>query len=148
MVDNVACPINFARPPQRMSDTAPLQSGVAQSPADGMLVDAIAVTLQAAADARAALFAQLVADIEAWIKAHPDERPWTCTPLRATDGAHVFRGGVGHSLVIDAAGRMWRARSYEDFVTTYNIADGRCDIATLTPLYAQMRQYRPNVRWG
>ncbi len=129
-----------------MSDTSPLQSSVLQSPADGMLIDAITRTLQAEASARAGVLLQLVREIEAYISARPQERAWTCTIWTATDGARVFRGGVGHSLVIDGAGRLWQARSYEDFVTTYTIADGRCDIATLTPLYEQMRPYRANAR--
>ena len=53
----------------------------------------------------------------------------------------IFRGGVGHSLVIDASGRLWRARSYEDFATTYTLTECSCEIKTLTPLYAQMREY-------
>jgi len=73
----------------------------------------------------------------------PAERPWTCRVYAGTDGSRIFRGGVGHSLVIDANGRLWRARSYEDFETTYRIADGTCEIATLTPLYEQMREYQP-----
>lgn len=60
-----------------------------------------------------------------------------------TDGSRVFRGGVGHSLVIDQSGRLWRARSYEDFVTTYTLSDTTCSIESLTPLYEQMRQYLP-----
>lgn len=72
---------------------------------------------------------------------HPEERPWTCKVYDGTDGSAIFRGGVGHSLVIDPAGRLWRARSYEDFDTTYKFTDGSCEIDTLTPLYAQMREY-------
>ena len=53
-----------------------------------------------------------------------------------------FRGGVGHSLVIDSAGRLWRARSYEDFDTTYRFVGASCEIDTLTPLYGQMVEYR------
>lgn len=75
--------------------------------------------------------------------AHPEERPWTCTVYTGTDGSRIFRGGVGHSLVIDPEGRLWRARSYEDFETTYAFPEGGCEIATLTPLYDQMREYLP-----
>lgn len=75
--------------------------------------------------------------------AHPEERPWTCKAYDGTDGSAIFRGGVGHSLVVDPAGRLWRAGSYEDFDTTYRFTDGSCEIDTLTPLYAQMREYRP-----
>jgi len=119
----------------------PLQSGVVTSPADALLADAVARTLAAPADRRAGIFAAAVAEIEAALRAQPLERPWTCTIYRGVDGSHIFRGGVGHSLVIDPAGRLWRARSYEDFDTTYAIADGTCTIETLTPLYAQMREY-------
>src|SRR3569832_1349152 len=126
-----------------MSADPPLSSGVVTSPADGMLTAAIARTLAAPPAQRAALFAQLVAEIEAALRAQPLERPWTCTIYRGVDGAYVFRGGVGHSLVIDPAGRLWRARSHEDFETTYTLANGTCSIATLTPLYAQKREFTP-----
>jgi hypothetical protein len=87
------------------------------------------------------MFAQLVGEIELFMRAHPEERPWTCTVYDGTDGSSIFRGGVGHSLVIDPAGRLWRARSYEDFDTTYEFTERSCEIDTLTPLYAQMREY-------
>lgn len=74
--------------------------------------------------------------------AHPEERPWTSTQYRGTDGSAIFRGGVGHSLVIDPEGRLWRARSYEDFATTYRFTADTCEIETLTPLYAQMSEFR------
>jgi hypothetical protein len=101
----------------------PLQSGVVTSPADGMLSRAIG-------------------DIEDFTARHPEERPWTCRLYVGTDGSSIFRGGVGHSLVIDTAGRLWRARSYEDFETTYTFIGTSCEIDTLTPLYAQMFEYR------
>jgi hypothetical protein len=124
-------------------DAGSLQSGVLTSPADEKLADAIRLTLQAPLDSRAALFERLVKDIEAFMQANPTSRPWTCTVYRGTDGSNVFRGGVGHSLVIDPSGRLWRARSYEDFETTYTITPYSCEIASLTPLYAQMREYLP-----
>src|SRR4051794_15390145 len=99
---------------------SPLQSGVLSSPADGMLSRAIALTLQVPPAARADLFQRLALDIETFLKAPPQERPWPCPVFTGTDGSRVFRGGVGHSLVVDPAGRLWRARSYEDFVTTYD----------------------------
>ncbi len=105
-----------------------------------MLRRAIARTLTTPAPDRARLFAQLVAEIETFMAAHPEERPWTCTVYEGTDGSAIFRGGVGHSLVIDSAGRLWRARSYEDFDTTYKFSDRSCEIDTLTPLYSQMRE--------
>jgi hypothetical protein len=106
-----------------------------------MLSRAIARTLNAPAPDRARLFAQLVREIEAFMAAHPGERPWTCKVYDGTDGSAIFRGGVGHSLVVDPVGRLWRARSYEDFDTTYRFTDGSCEIDTLTPLYVQMREY-------
>lgn len=122
-------------------DNEPLQSGVLTSPADAMLSNAIATTLQAPPTERADLFLRLVCDIEAFLLVHPQERPWTCTVFTGTDGSRIFRGGVGHSLVIDPAGRLWRARSYEDFHTTYTITENSCEIETLTPIYSQMREY-------
>lgn len=120
-----------------------MQSGVLTSPADGMLGRAIAETLRAPAAERAELFRRRALEIEAYMAAHPAERPWTCTVYVATDGAWVFRGGIGHSLVVDPAGRLWRARSYEDFRTTYAFTETTCEIASLTPLYEQMREYLP-----
>jgi len=75
--------------------------------------------------------------------AHPGERPWTCRVYRGTDGSTIFRGGIGHSLVVDPSGRLWRARSYEDFETTYSFTEQSCEIESLTPVYSQMREYRP-----
>ena len=124
-------------------EPAPLQSGVVTSPADGMLSNAIAQTLDASPAKRAELFGGLVRDIEDFMARHPEERPWTCTLYIGTDGSSIFRGGVGHSLVIDSAGRLWRARSYEDFDTTYRFEGTSCEIDTLTPLYAQMFEYHP-----
>lgn len=120
-----------------------LKSGVLTSPADPMLSDAIAQTLSAPAPDRVRLFTDLVREIENFMAAHPQERPWTCKRYQATDGSAVFRGGVGHSLVIDSAGRLWRARSYEDFETTYAFNGSTYEIDTLTPIYAQMREYCP-----
>src|SRR5512140_792783 len=122
-------------------ERTPLQCGDLSSPADEVLSQAITITLQAPALTRADLFQRLVEDIVAFMAAHPQERPWTCTLFTGTDGSRIFRGGVGHSLVIDPAGRLWRALSYEDFETTYTFTATTCEIATLTPLYAQMREY-------
>lgn len=127
----------------KVSEATDLVSGVLTSPADAMLGDAIAQTLDAAPADRAQVFAGRVREIEEFMAAHPEERPWTCSIYTGTDGSHIFRGGVGHSLVIDPAGRLWRARSYEDFATTYRFAGDTCEIDRLTPLYAQMREYRP-----
>lgn len=121
----------------------PLQSGVLTSAAEPLLSDAIAQTLRVPAADRVRLFTRLVREIEIFMAAHPEERPWTCKVYYGIDGSSIFRGGVGHSLVIDPAGRLWRARSYEDFETTY-IFDGNIyEIDTLMPLYSQMREYGP-----
>lgn len=126
-----------------MTQDENLQSGVLTSPADPMLSRAISETLRAPAHERARLFAILIAEIESYMAAHPEERPWTCTVYSGTDGSKIFRGGIGHSLVIDPEGHLWRARSYEDFETTYRFSGGGCEIDTLTPLYHQMREYLP-----
>lgn len=120
-----------------------LQSGVSIPPGERPLGEAIAEVLRLPPAQRAECFARRVGEIAAWVAAHHPDRPWTCAVHRGTDGSHVFRGGVGHSLVIDPEGRLWRARSYEDFETTYEITPQTCTIATLTPLYAQMREYLP-----
>src|ERR1051325_8640551 len=134
--------------PKPLSQVSPattpeLVSGVLTSPADRMLGDAIAQTLETRPGDRAQVFARLVRKIEDFMAAHPAERPWTCSIYTGTDGSHIFRGGVGHSLVIDPDGRLWRARSYEDFATTHRLAGGPAGIDQLTPLYAQMREYLP-----
>lgn len=123
-------------------DGGELQSGVLTSPADPLLGQAIARILGVPALDRARLFTQLVREIESFMAARPEERPWSCTVYAGTDRSAIFRGGVGHSLVIDPAGRLWRARSYEDFDTTYRFLNGSCEIDTLTPRYGQMREYR------
>ncbi|HEX3131731.1 MAG TPA: hypothetical protein VH394_30625 [Thermoanaerobaculia bacterium] len=116
-------------------------SGVLTSPADELLGRAIADTLAAPPAERARLFEQSAREIESFMAARPAERPWTCTVFTGTDGSRIFRGGVGHSLVIDPEGRLWRARSYEDFETTYAFEGGDCRIASLTPIYPTMREY-------
>ena len=126
-----------------MIQNAILQSGVISSPADAMLGRAISETLRAPASDRACLFEQLVGEIERLMAAHPQARPWSCEVYTGTDGSRIWRGGVGHSLVIDRAGRLWRGRSYEDFETTYSFSEGRCEIEALRPLYEQMREYVP-----
>lgn len=125
-----------------MTQNAELQSGVLSSPADEMLGRAIYETLRAPANDRARLFEHFVREIEDYMSAHPAERPWTCVVYTGTDGSRIFRGGIGHSLVIDPDGRLWRARSYEDFETTYTLSEKTCEIDTLTPLFEQMREYQ------
>ena len=96
------------------------------------------------AKGKAALFEQFTREIAA-ITLAPDSgmRQWTCAVYSGTDGSRIFRGGLGSSLVIDPDGRLWRARSVEDFETTYLITPTSCEIATLTPDYTQMREYVP-----
>ena len=118
-----------------------LVSFVLTSPADPLLRDAIAETLRAEPHARAALFEQRLREIEELMQSRPDEMPFRFWAFTGTDGSRIFRGRAGLSMVIDPAGAMWRARSYEDFDTTYTITDSGCDIASLTPHYEQMRQY-------
>jgi len=113
-----------------------------------MLARAISETLRAPAAERAELLEQLVRDIERSLAALPAERPWSGTLYTGTDGSRIFRGGVGHSLVIDPDGRLWRARSYEDFETSYIFSEGKCEIGTLRPLYEQMREYLPREAFG
>ena len=129
-------------------EVSDLRSGVLTSPADALLGEAIASTLRLPAEARAEDFADRMRGIEAYMKERPEERPWSCVFFTGTDGSRIFRGGVGHSLVIDPEGRLWRARSYEDFLTTYTITERTCEIETLTPLYPQMREYRPREGGG
>jgi hypothetical protein len=125
-------------------DEAPaLRSEVLVPPGEKPLGDALRRTLEAPPSERADLFERLAREIEAFVSATAPDHPWTCTVYTGTDGSRVFRGGVGHSLVIDQSGRLWRARSYEDFVTTYTLSDTTCSIESLTPLYEQMRQYLP-----
>jgi len=125
-------------------NTENLKSGVLFSPADAMLRRAIANALKAPATERARLFEQFAAEIEAYVAVHYSERPWTCRCYTGTDGSRIFRGGVGHSLVIDVYGRLWQACSYEDFDTTYTITETACEIDTLTPRYEHMRECLPD----
>ena len=127
--------------PESLAKAPRLQSAILVPPGEPLLRAAIAETLQTPPARRGALFSLRSREIQAFIANNHPDQPWTCTVYRGTDGSHIFRGGVGHSLVIDPDGRLWRGRSYEDFQTTYDITPADCTIATLTPLYAQMRQY-------
>jgi len=113
------------------------------SPGEAAFSEAIRETLSAPPGRRAAVFESLARAIETRIAAVCPENPWTCTAHEGVDGSRIFRGGVGVSLVIDPAGRLWRGRSYEDFETTYRIEGNTCEIETLRPLYSQMREYLP-----
>lgn len=113
------------------------------TPGEAAFSDAIRQTLAAPSTLRAALFENLARDIETHIAQICPEHPWTCQVYDGVDGSRIFRGGVGTSLVIDPQGRLWRARSYEDFETTWRIDGNTCEIDTLRPLYSQMREYMP-----
>lgn len=104
--------------------------------------DALAATLRVPAGERAAFFEERTRRIAATTTAPGcGLRPWTCTVHDGVDGSRIFRGGLGASVVIDREGRLWRARNLEDFDTTYTITDAGCEIDTLTPKYAAMREY-------
>jgi hypothetical protein len=119
-----------------------LQSEIHSSSGEEMLSKAIAITLQAPSQDRAKLFELLMQEIAA-IVSDPNlgMKPWTCFVHNGTDGSRIFRGGVGTSIVIDPQGRLWRARTYEDFETTYTITATSCEIATMKPNYSLMREY-------
>jgi hypothetical protein len=116
-------------------------------PSEEMLGRAIARTLQAPPLDRAALFERLASEITAAASA-PDSgmKPWTCTVRTGTDGSRIFSGGIGYSIVIDPRGRMWRAGTYEDFETTYEITPTSCEISAMSPRYGQMREYLGRTR--
>ena len=119
-----------------------LSSGVLTSPADGLLREAIAAALDVLPDDRARFLTERLVAIMEFMAERPHERPWTFSEYVGTDGSRIFRGGIGHSLVVDPRGELWRARSYEDFETRYTITARECHIASLTPLYADMRRCR------
>jgi hypothetical protein len=127
-----------------MAEATPLRSRIDASSGDEMFGKAIALTLQVSPEERADFFARLAEEIAA-ITTAPDSgmKSWTCTAHTGTDGSRIFRGGVGSSVVIDPAGRLWRARSYEDFETTYTLTATTCEIASLKPRYSLMREYVP-----
>ena len=134
-----------------MSETGTEASAAGSSIADFELGEelfgaAIARALRAPVAARVALFAELVAEVSA-VTHEPGSgrRPWTCTVHTGIDGSRIFRGGLGGSLVIDPQGRLWRARSYEDFETEYEITPVSCEIRSLTPSYKEMREYLPRL---
>lgn len=109
-----------------------------------MLESAIALTLEAPPTVSAGLFERLLDDITAAASAPgSDMRPWMYAAQTGTDSSRIFRGGIGLSIVVDPHGRLWRARTYEDFDTTYTITPKTCAIGTMTPKYAEMREYRP-----
>lgn len=128
---------------QLPSGLGAFQSRIVAPTAVEMLSKAIAQTLSSAPEERARVFEQLTTAIAEIVALNPTLHPWTVAVHRGTDGSTVFRGGIGHSLVIDPQGRLWRARTYEDFQTTYVITLNTCEIDTMTPDYTQMREYLP-----
>lgn len=107
-----------------------------------MLRAAIASTLAVEPRQRADLFERLTGEIAAITTAPGSEmRPWTRTVHAGVDGSRIFSGGVGLSIVVDPEGRLWRGRTYEDFATTYRLGDGTCEVESMEPRYAQMREY-------
>ena len=113
------------------------------SPGEAGFSDAIRETLAVPAAARAATFEKLARCLETTVAGICPEHPWTCQVYDGVDGSRIFRGGVGASLVIDPVGRLWRARNYEDFETTYRLEGNTCEIESLRPIYSQMREYLP-----
>src|SRR6266853_2720224 len=125
-----------------VQSTARLRSGIYAPSGEEMLSKAIAITLQTPAPDRAALFESLTREIVALVSASDSGmKPWTCFVHRGTDRSWIFRGGIGLSIVIDPQGRLWRARTYEDFETTYTITSTSCEIASMKPNYTLMREY-------
>jgi hypothetical protein len=118
-----------------------LRSGISVSPGEEMLSNAIATTLQTPARDRAGLFELLMQEIAAIVSASNSEKPWTFFVHQGTDGSRIFRGGTGRSIVVDPEGRLWRARTYEDFETTYIFTATSCEIATMKPNYSLMKEY-------
>jgi hypothetical protein len=119
-----------------------LQSAIRASSSEEMLGKAIALTLQTVAHDRAVVFEWLTREITA-LASTPNSgmKSWMCFIHRGTDGSWIFRGGTGLCLVVDPEGRLWRARTYEDFETSYKITSKSCEIDKMTPNYAQMREY-------
>lgn len=118
-----------------------LQSGISVSPGEEMLSKAIATTLQTPAQDRAELFEVLMQEIVDVVSDSHSEKSWTFFVHQGTDGSRIFRGGTGRSIVVDPEGTLWRARTYEDFETTYTVIATSCEIATLKPNYSLMKEY-------
>ena len=134
-------------------DRAEPVGATAQEPLDTtgeeMFSAALAATLRVEPALRAETFERMASAIAAVTTAPGcGLRPWTCTAHDGVDGSRIFRGGLGASVVIDPAGRLWRARNVEDFDTTYTLTDTTCEIATLTPKYEGMREYLPRAGDG
>jgi hypothetical protein len=126
---------------KEVQGTTLLQSGISVSPGEKMLSKAIAITLQTPAQDRAELFELLMQEIVAVVSSANSEKSWTYFVHKGTDGSRIFRSGTGRSIVVDPEGRLWRARTYEDFETTYTITATSCEIATMKPNYSLMKEY-------
>lgn len=112
-------------------------------PDDGsvMFKKAIQLTLQTPLDKHAALFEKLAEYVQKNAIYEDIHKSWMYNLHTGTDGSRIFRGGIGFSLVIDPQGRLWRAATAEDFETTYILTATSCEIDTMTPIYATMREY-------
>ncbi len=113
-------------------------------PADGSLMfkKAIWLTLQEVPLNRAFFFDNLAKYIqENALYEEDSNKTWTYQLIVGTDGSHIFKGGIGFSLVVDPTGRIWRAATLEDFETTYTVTTNSCEIATMTPIYVNMKEY-------
>ncbi|AYQ32096.1 hypothetical protein DTQ70_07860 [Runella sp. SP2] len=106
-----------------------------------MFRKALIRTLQARPEERAILFESFAEQIQKNAVYEDVHKSWTYHLHTGTDGSRIFRGGIGFSLVIDPQGRLWRAATHEDFETTYTITPTSCEIDTMRPLYATMREY-------
>ena len=125
-----------------VQSATPLPSTIYAPSGDEMLSKAIAITLQTPAQDRAELFESLTREIVAITSAANSKmKPWVCFVHSGTDGSRIFRGGIGLSIVVDPQGRLCRARTYDDFETTYTITATSCKIATMKPNYTLMREY-------
>ncbi|MGH9761292.1 MAG: hypothetical protein ACREDR_27880 [Blastocatellia bacterium] len=136
--------VDPAGPLQDIAQRSPIYAATGEE----MLSNAIALTLKASPAERAELFEYFTRLITAVtnasdIESEPARRPWICGVHSGTDGSRIFLGGIGYSIVIDPNGRLWRAGTVEDFETTYDITATSCEIASMTPLYANMKEYLP-----
>lgn len=126
---------------KEFQSVTPLQSGITVSPGEEMLSKAIALTLQTPAQHRAELFELLMQEIVVAVSALNTGKSWTYFVHQGTDSSRIFRGATGRSIVVDPEGRLWRARTYEDFETTYTSTAKSCEIATMKPNYCLMKEY-------